>query len=212
MSRVVIQGDASGTGDFTIAAPNSNTDRTLTLPDEAGTVLTTSSTSVVTPAMLTQPLTSGTTVATTSGTSVDFTGIPSWVKHITIMVKDFSTNGASHCYLRIGSGSVATSGYLSAGGYLHSAGGSGITSTTTGFMLNNNIAASVVIHCIARLSLLDSSTNSWTFSSSGNRSDFVGLIFGSGSTSLGGALDRVRLTTANGTDTFDAGSINIVYE
>ena len=38
MSRVVIQGDASGTGDFTIAAPNSNTDRTLTLPDEAGTV------------------------------------------------------------------------------------------------------------------------------------------------------------------------------
>ncbi len=41
MSRVVIQGDASGTGDFTIAAPNSNTDRTLTLPDEAGTVLTT---------------------------------------------------------------------------------------------------------------------------------------------------------------------------
>ena len=42
MSKVVIQGHASGTGDFTIAAPNSNTDRTLTLPDEAGTVLTTS--------------------------------------------------------------------------------------------------------------------------------------------------------------------------
>ena len=41
MSKVVIQGHASGTGDFTIAAPNSNTDRTLTLPDEAGTVLTT---------------------------------------------------------------------------------------------------------------------------------------------------------------------------
>ena len=41
MSKVVIQGNASGTGDFTIAAPNSNTDRTLTLPDEAGTVLTT---------------------------------------------------------------------------------------------------------------------------------------------------------------------------
>ena len=41
MSKVVITGNASGTGDFTIAAPNSNTDRTLTLPDEAGTVLTT---------------------------------------------------------------------------------------------------------------------------------------------------------------------------
>jgi hypothetical protein len=41
MSKVVITGNASGTGDFTIAAPNSNTDRTLTLPDETGTVLTT---------------------------------------------------------------------------------------------------------------------------------------------------------------------------
>ena len=40
MSKVAIQGNASGTGTFTIAAPNSNTDRTLTLPDEAGTVLT----------------------------------------------------------------------------------------------------------------------------------------------------------------------------
>jgi hypothetical protein len=46
MSRVVIQGDSSGTGDFTIAAPNSNTDRTLTLPDEAGTVLTTATAGV----------------------------------------------------------------------------------------------------------------------------------------------------------------------
>jgi hypothetical protein len=43
MSKVVIQGNASGTGDFTIAAPNSNTNRTLTLPDEAGTVLTSAS-------------------------------------------------------------------------------------------------------------------------------------------------------------------------
>jgi hypothetical protein len=43
MSKVAIQGNASGTGTFTIAAPNSNTDRTLTLPDEAGTVLTSAS-------------------------------------------------------------------------------------------------------------------------------------------------------------------------
>ena len=43
MSKVVIAGDASGTGTFTISAPNGNTDRTLVLPDEAGTVLTTAS-------------------------------------------------------------------------------------------------------------------------------------------------------------------------
>jgi len=41
MSKVVIQGNASGTGNFTIAAPNSNTDRTFNLPDEAGTIVTT---------------------------------------------------------------------------------------------------------------------------------------------------------------------------
>ena len=41
MSKVTIAGDANGTGVFTIAAPNGNTNRTLTLPDEAGTVLTT---------------------------------------------------------------------------------------------------------------------------------------------------------------------------
>jgi hypothetical protein len=44
MSRITLSGNASGTGAFTIAAPNSNTDRTLTLPDNTGTVLTTAST------------------------------------------------------------------------------------------------------------------------------------------------------------------------
>jgi hypothetical protein len=40
MSLVKVQGNASGTGIFTIASPNSNTDRTLTLPDATGTLLT----------------------------------------------------------------------------------------------------------------------------------------------------------------------------
>jgi len=43
MSKIALTGNASGTGVFTIASPNSNTDRTLTLPDEAGTVLTNTS-------------------------------------------------------------------------------------------------------------------------------------------------------------------------
>ena len=52
MSKVVIQGHASGSGDFTIAAPNSNTDRTFTLPDVTGNVVTTGDTSTVTEAMI----------------------------------------------------------------------------------------------------------------------------------------------------------------
>lgn len=43
MSKISLEPNASGTGVFTIASPNSNTDRTLNLPDEAGTILTTSS-------------------------------------------------------------------------------------------------------------------------------------------------------------------------
>ena len=43
MSKVQLQGNVSGTGIFTIASPNSNTDRTLTLPDNTGTLLTSGS-------------------------------------------------------------------------------------------------------------------------------------------------------------------------
>jgi hypothetical protein len=52
MSKVQLQGNVSGTGVFTIASPNSNTDRTLTLPDNTGTVITTGSTGGVSQAML----------------------------------------------------------------------------------------------------------------------------------------------------------------
>jgi subtilase family serine protease len=52
MSKVAITGNASGTGTFTIASPNSSTDRTLNLPDNSGTVVTTGSTDAVTEAML----------------------------------------------------------------------------------------------------------------------------------------------------------------
>ena len=44
MSKIALTPNASGTGTFTLEAPNSNTDRTLVLPDEAGTVLTSAST------------------------------------------------------------------------------------------------------------------------------------------------------------------------
>ena len=43
MSKIALSGNASGTGTLTLSAPNTNTDRTLTLPDNSGTVLTTAS-------------------------------------------------------------------------------------------------------------------------------------------------------------------------
>ena len=51
-------------------------------------------------------LVSGTAVASTSGTSIDFTGIPSWVKRITVMFNGVSTSGTSFKQIQIGSGSV----------------------------------------------------------------------------------------------------------
>jgi hypothetical protein len=46
MSKIALSGNASGTGTFTFASPNSNTDRTLTLPDATGTILTTATAGV----------------------------------------------------------------------------------------------------------------------------------------------------------------------
>ena len=43
MSKIALSGNASGTGTFTIASPNSNSDRTLNLPDNSGTLITTAS-------------------------------------------------------------------------------------------------------------------------------------------------------------------------
>jgi len=207
MSKISLSGNASGTGTFTIASPNSNTDRTLTLPDNTGTVVTTGSTSVVTPAMLTQPLTSGTAVASTSGTSIDFTSIPSWVKRITVMFNGVSTNGTSNLLVQIGdSGGVETTGYVSSANYSTSS--SAVSDAgffiLYGIAVNTNTFQGMVI-------LANLSGNVWV--QNGNMTDNQQRNSSSaGSKTLSDTLDRVRITTVGGTDTFDAGSINIMYE
>jgi hypothetical protein len=158
----------------------------------------------------TPKITSATAVASTSGTSIDFTSIPSWVKRITIMFNGVSTNGSANIQAQIGSGSITSTGYL----------GSSILLGTTsllqdypgaGFVFYDNSSSTTnTYYGTMTLSLI--SGNSWIASgqvSVLNRSIF---IWSSGRLALSGALDRVRITTTNGTDTFDAGSINIMYE
>lgn len=161
--------------------------------------------STVPPVGLTQPLTSGTAQATTSGTSKDFTGIPSWVKRITVMFNGVSTNGTSLMQVQLGAGSFTTSGYVSAGW----ASNTTTNSSTTGLLLNAVGAAANVQS--GALVINQISTNLWV--------SFGNCVFtGGGATvvggtiSLGGTLDMLRITTVNGTDTFDAGSVNILYE
>ena len=156
------------------------------------------------------PLVSGTAVASTSGTSIDFTGIPSWVKRITVMFSGVSTNGTSTPQIQIGAGSVTTTGYGSCGSVFAGTAVAATTNSTTGFILGAGGGASDVRHGSAIISSVGS--NIWTISGAfGYSSSAVSCCFG-GSLALGGTLDRVRITTVNGTDTFDAGTINIIYE
>jgi hypothetical protein len=153
------------------------------------------------------PLVSGTAVASTSGTSIEFTGIPSWVKRITVMFSSLSTNGASPPQIQIGSTTYVTSGYLGA-----AMSGAEVTNNSSGFLLNSNtfIASGVLS---GGLTLCNLSGNVWVSFGASGRSDIArGFSLGGVLTTLAGTLDRVRLITFNGTDTFDAGSINIMYE
>jgi hypothetical protein len=155
-------------------------------------------------------LVSGTSQASTSGTSIDFTGIPSWVKRITVMFAGVSTSGTSNLLVQVGSGSVSATGYLSSVVSINA--GAGQAGSTIGIIITNALPAANTFNGAIILSLLGS--NTWVANGNANYNQAVGAIYGYGgiTPALGGALDRVRLTATNGTDTFDAGSINILYE
>jgi len=150
-------------------------------------------------------LQSATAQASTSGTSINFTSIPSWVKRITVMFDGVSTNGTSNLQVQIGAGSVTTTGYTSGSAQV----GTGTASSTTGYILTGANAA--VAPYYGAIYITNHSSNLWVYTS--NLWNSAGAMnVSSGSVSLSGTLDRVRITTVNGTDTFDAGSINIMCE
>jgi hypothetical protein len=152
-----------------------------------------------------------TTMTVTQVVAIDFTSIPSWVKRITVMLNGVSVSGTSIIQLQIGSGSTTTTGYLS---YCNSSGGTNIAagfSSTTGFATGGSNAANLLY---GTFTVIAYSGNTYTATYVGGV-NFSATYFGNsggGNVTLGGVLDRVRLTTVNGTDTFDAGSVNILYE
>ena len=151
-----------------------------------------------------------TAVASTSGTSIDFTGIPSWVKRITVMFNGVSTSGTSNYQVQIGSGSVDTTGYACSGTLMVNATPTSFGNVTTGFIVNTaGIATSFMC---GTLTLTSVGSNIWVGVAVLTDNSSARCFYSAGNKTLGGALDRVRITTVNGTDTFDAGSINILYE
>lgn len=152
----------------------------------------------------------GTAVASTSGTSIDFTSIPSWVKRITVMFNGVSTNAASNLRIQLGAaGSTETTGYSSyAIAVIASSASSAAISSTSGFdfvesatSINNGSFVFTLV-----------SSNSWVVVGNIANAPATVITTLGGNKTLSGTLDRVRITTVNGTDTFDAGSINILYE
>jgi hypothetical protein len=156
------------------------------------------------------PLVSDTAKASTSGTSIDFTGIPSWVRRITVMFSGVSTSGTSNILLQIGdAGGIETTSYSSSsfrttGTAINNA------SSTAGFLLDGTTGLATYTRS-GIVSLCNITGNNWV-ADGGYEVTAGGYSCTAGSKTLSDTLTQVRITTVNGTDTFDAGTINIMWE
>ena len=218
MGNVTLNGSTSG--QITLAPTAVAGTNTLTLPAVTGTVLASSSGTITVPSGsgtaavqgLSTNIVSGTSQASTSGTSITFTSIPSWVRRITIMLQSVQTSGTSNKLFQLGtSGGFVTTGYLCTSSQ-NISGSSTVTQFTNGWPIASTASADV-IHGQIILSNLNG--NTWVGSGSFPLSSGGSFFFNAGSisaASLGGVLTQVRLTTVNGTDTFTAGNVNILYE
>lgn len=194
MASLVLSGDTSGS--ITVSAPAVAGSTTQTLVNVSGTLA---------------PIVSGTAVSA-SGTSVDFTGIPSWVKRITVMFDSVSTNGTSIPMVQLGdSGGVETTGYAGSVVTVSTVAASALLSSGVLFQ-SSTYAANFVANGAITFSLINSATNTWVFVGSIGQTTGGQLGHVAGLKPLSATLDRVRITTVNGTDTFDAGTINLLWE
>ena len=199
MSSITLNGDTSGSVQLTIPAVAGSS--VITVPSGTGTAAVQGvSTNIV----------QGTVQNSTSGTAILFTGIPSYAKRITVLMRNISTSGTNSILVQIGSGSVTTTGYNAAGsGNINSTAPALVTSSS-GFPIYFDTAADA--RSIVMQIYLSDSFNYLANHTGGGSTNRGFTVYGGGSVTLSGALDRVNITTVGGTDTFDAGSINILYE
>jgi len=200
-----LKGNSDGSGAIQIGGSDAISISTGLNTTFAGTITATGTVAGTTGTLY--PLVPGTAVSAT-GTSIDFTGIPSWVRRITVMFNNVSTNGTSNVQIQLGSGSPATSAYQ--GSSIASTGaGNSVALSTTGFVLLTGAATSLLCGSATFSNLTG---NFWAGSLTFGQSDTARVVCCYGTINLAGVLDLVRITTVNGTDTFDAGTINILYE
>ena len=155
----------------------------------------------------------GTSQVSTAGTSIDFTGIPSWVKRVTVMFNGVSTSGTSNLLIRLGTGSTPTyvaSGYNSTSSFVGAA--TAVQTSTAGLVLQTSSTGASQLNG-GSLVIANITGTTWISSSVTTEGSAAGrTTLSAGSVDAGATLTAVRITTVNGTDTFDAGTINILYE
>lgn len=155
-----------------------------------------------------------TAVASTSGTSVDFGSIPSWVKRVTVLFNGVSVSGTSVMQVQLGdAGGVENTGYNASAGVVTGgyAGAVGVTTATSGFTIQSTQQTAAFLMS-GHLVVTNISGNIWVASGVIGNSTTGTMFLYAGNKTLSDTLTQVRITTVNGTDTFDAGSINILYE
>jgi hypothetical protein len=153
-------------------------------------------------------ITSGTPLATTSGSSVEFTGIPTWAKKITVMFYGISVDTTNGIYVQIGpSGGVTTTGYTSTS--IRGSGSPGSAAQTSGFAIQGGGNAGNTWYGMMDIFLMDA-TNYYYVSTHSLYSNNSNAVYGGGGVATTGLITRVKLV--GDATNFDAGSVNILYE
>ena len=190
---------------------SADTSGTVEIQSNGTTKLTVSSSGVNIGQMNGGAITSGTAVASTSGTSIDFTGIPSWVKRVTVMFNGVSTSGTSIVQLQLGdAGGIETSGYTGMSARFAAVSNVYTVAYTAGILTQTGMQAAVSY--VAQIVFTLVGSNAWVASGAITSSTTNDNCQICGSKTLSDTLTQLRITTVNGTDTFDAGTINILYE
>lgn len=148
-------------------------------------------------------------VVTASGqTTLAQTGVPTWANRVQAVLSLISTNGTSDLLLQVGNGFYVTTGYVC--NYQGFTGGAtGTLTSPAGFLVDVDNVANTQSGTITLER--HPGTNRWIATGMVRR-DGASLGFLAGEINLGGALDRIRLNTVNGTDTFDAGTVSFSWE
>ena len=209
LDALALLSTGTASGNIPLIGTSSTTDTLaglIELATSAEVIAGTDTVRAITPSTLNSGrILTSTVQATTAGSSIDFTSIPSWAKRITVNFKGVSTTGTAFPAVQLGVGGVLeTTNYVGC-----TQRGTSFTAYSTGFAIDNGADGSATISGSMTLSLLDSATNTWACS---GVFGMTGLIFTSnagGHKALAGVLDKVSVVTTN---VFDAGSINILYE